>query len=329
MLAWLLLLPVLVVMYVQIQQRRRRMTAGFGDPVLMRETPGTRTGVRRHIPAILFLVALGILIVALARPQAEVGLPRLEGTVILVFDVSGSMAADDLKPTRMEAAKAAALDFVANQPPTVRVGVVSFSDGGFTTQPPTDDQASVAAAINRLAVQSGTSVGRGIEAALNVIAADAGEGPLTLAVTRTDVPAPTATPVPDGAYKSAVIVLLTDGENNQDPDPLELAQRAEDRGIRIYTVGIGTTEGAILNIEGFSIRSRLDEEGLQQIAQLTGGEYFNATSEEDLRAIYNNLNPQLMIRPQEMEVTSLFVGAGILVLVIAGALSLVWLGRLP
>ena len=305
------------------------MTAGFGDPALVRETLGTRTGLRRHIPAILFLVALGILIVALARPQAEVGLPRLEGTVVLVFDVSGSMGADDLKPTRMEAARAAALDFVANQPPTVRVGVVSFSDGGFTTQPPTDDQASVVAAINRLAVQSGTSVGRGIEAALNVIAADAGQSPLTLAVTRTDVPAPTPTPVPDGAYKSAVIVLLTDGENNQDPDPLELAQRAEDRGIRIYTVGIGTTEGAILNIEGFSIRSRLDEEALQQIAQLTGGEYFNATSEEDLRAIYNNLNPHLTIRPQEMEVTSLFVGAGILVLMIAGALSLVWLGRLP
>ncbi|MGA7730754.1 MAG: VWA domain-containing protein, partial [Chloroflexia bacterium] len=276
MLMWLLLIPILVVVYIQVQQRRQRMAAQFGNPMLMRETPGRNPGLRRHTPAIFFLLALTILIAALARPQTTIGLPRLEGIVILAFDVSGSMAADDLKPNRMEAAKTAARDFVLSQPLSVRIGVVSFSDGGFTTQPPTNDQAAVLAAIDRLSVQTGTSLGRGIEAALNVIAADAGQGPLTLSVSRTDTPAPTATPVPDGAYKSAVIVLLTDGENNQDPDPLELAQTAEDRGIRIHTVGIGSTEGAVLKIEGFNIRSRLDEEGLQQISRLTGGTYFNA-----------------------------------------------------
>lgn len=331
MLGWLVLIPVFVAVYLWMQQRRQGLAAVFGNPALVRQSAGAskaaRPGVRRHIPPLLFLLAMLILILALARPQTVVSMPRLEGTVLLTFDVSGSMAADDMQPTRLEAAKAAAIAFVERQPSTVQVGVVSFSEGGFSTQAPTSDRAAILAAINRLTVQRGTSLARGIEASLNAIAANANP-----ALTLSDpggTPTATPTPVPEGTYTSAVIVLLTDGENTQEPDPLEATQVAAERGVRIYTVGVGSAEGAVLNIEGFTVRSRLDEPTLRQISDLTGGAYYNAQDEVELRTIYDNLSPQLAIRPQEMEVTSLFAGVGILILMIGGALSLLWLGRLP
>ncbi len=330
MLILLLAVPPLVIGYLRVQQRRRQLVALYSNPALMSSTarpPGAFRAARRHVPAALFLAALVILIVSLARPQATVSLPRVQGTVILAFDVSGSMAADDLQPTRLQAAKAAAVSFVQRQPSSVQIGVVSFSEGGFPTQPPTGDQAAVMAAIERLSVQRGTSVARGIDAALAAIAADKNP-PLTLAEP-SGTPIVTPTPVPQGTYASAVIVMLSDGENNQAPDPLESAQSAADRGVRIYTVGIGSAEGAMLNIEGFSVRSRLDEQTLRQISDLTGGTYYNAENEDQLRTIYDNLSPELVVKPEEMEVTSLFAGAGLLVLMIGGLLSLFWLGRLP
>jgi Ca-activated chloride channel family protein len=330
MLFWLMLVPAFVAVYIAMQQRRRRLISIYGNPNIVQGSTGRRVGVRRHVPPAVFLVALVVLIVGMARPQTTVGLPRLEGDVVLAFDVSGSMVADDLKPTRLEAAKAAARKFVDDQPIGVQVGVVTFSEGGFTTQPPTNDKDAVLAAIQRLTVQRGTSLARGIESSLNVIAATRGNNkPLSLSVPRTQTAAPTATPVPKGTYTSAVIVLITDGENNQEPNPLEAAQVAADRGVRIYTVGVGSTAGATLHIDGFTVRSRLDEDTLKQISVLTGGTYYNAQSEEDLHAIYDNLNPQLAIKPQEMEVTSLFAGAGILLLMVGSTLSLLWLGRLP
>ena len=332
MLIFLALVPVFIAAYIWMQQQRRGLTARYGNPALVvQESVGADPSLRawatgavgrrtllRHIPPALFLVALAILIIALARPQTVVSLPRLEGTIILAFDVSGSMAADDLEPTRIEAAKAAARTFVERQPSTVQIGVVTFSDGGFATQPPTDDQAAILASINRLTLQRGTSLARGIEAALNVIEAGSNEE-LTLATSSTETPVATPTPVPKGTYKPAVIVLLTDGENNQDPDPLVAAQVASDRGVRVYSIGIGSAEGAILNIEGFSVRSRLDEETLRQIAELTGGTYYGAENEEELRTIYDQLNPELVLKPQETEVTALFAGAGILVLLLGAA----------
>ena len=206
---------------------------------LDREPRGRQPGFRRHLPPALFLTGLTILVVSLARPQTVVNLPRIEGTVILAFDVSGSMAAEDLKPTRIEAAKAAARAFIDRQPSTVQIGVVAFSDGGFAVQPPTNEQADILAAIDRLTPQRGTSVGQGILASLNAIATDKGEGPLQYSnLAPTAVPSPT--PVPKGTYTSAVIVLLSDGENNENPNPLAAALTAADRGVRIYTVGIGS-----------------------------------------------------------------------------------------
>lgn len=328
MLLLLILVPLFVLLYLGLQQRRRRMVAMYSNFGLVQGAGKRVTGMRRHVPAALFLIALTILIVALARPQTVVSLPRLEGTVILAFDVSGSMAADDLKPTRMEAAKTAARAFVEQQPDTVQIGVVSFSEGGFSTQAPTNDQTAILSAINRLSIQRGTSLGRGIESALNTIAVGNGEPPLTLS-TREQTTTPTPEPVAAGSDPSTVIVLLTDGENTQAPDPLESAQMAADRGIRIHTIGIGSTEGAILKLDGFTVRSRLDEVTLQQIADLTEGTYSNATNEEDLEAIYDKIEPEFVVKPQKTEVTAVFAGAAILVMMIGGMLSLLWLGRLP
>ncbi len=328
MLLLLLLMPLFVVLYIRMQRRRRRLAASYGSLGLVQAASGRGPGVRRHIPPALFLLSLTILVVALARPQTVVSLPRIEGTVILAFDVSGSMAADDLKPTRMEAAKAAARDFVERQPPSVQIGVVAFSDSGFAVQTPTDDQEVILASINRLTPERGTSLANGILTSLNAIAAGAGQD-TRFYTNLTPTPAPTPTPMPKGTYTSAVIVLLTDGENNQSPDPLSAAQTAADLGVRIYTIGLGSAAGSLLHINGFTVRTRLNEEMLQQISQLTEGTYYKAENEQDLRTIYDNLDPELVIKPEKTEVTSLFAGASILVLLIGGALSLRWFSRLP
>jgi Ca-activated chloride channel homolog len=325
MLLLLLLIPVFVMLYMRIQQRRRRMMANYGS---LGFVAGAQPGTRRHIPPMLFLAALAILIFALARPQAVVSLPRLEGTVILAFDVSGSMAADDMQPSRMDAAKVAAQDFVLRQPPTVLLGVVAFSDSGIAVQQPTNKQEDVLGAINRLSPQRGTSLGNGLLVALNTILTS-GQEVTNYYSNLTPMPTATPTPVPFGTFASSVIVLLTDGENNEEPDPLVIAQAAGDLGVRIYTVGIGSAEGAILSIEGFNVHTRLDEALLQQLSLMTGGTYYNAESQEDLINIYDNLDPQLVIKPEEMEITPLFAGMSILILLIGGASSLLWFGRLP
>ncbi len=329
MLVWLSLIPLLVLLYVRMQQRRRLLAASYGSLGLVHEGAGRRIGLRRHIPPALYLAGLAILIVALARPQAVVSLPRIEGTIILAFDASGSMAAEDLKPTRMEAAKAAARAFVERQPTTVQIGVVAFSDNGFATQAPTNAQAAILAAIERLTPQRGTSLGHGIQAALDAIAANNGQAPPPLPANRTATPVPTPTPVPSGTYTSAAIVMLSDGENTAAPDPLEVAQAAADRGVRIHTVGIGSAEGIRLHINDFTVHTRLDEATLQQVAERTGGTYYNAQSEADLRAIYEKLDTQMVIKPEATEVTSLLAGAGILLLLIGGTCSLLWFSRLP
>jgi len=274
------------------------------------------------------LLSLGILAVAVARPQTQVSFPHIEGTVILAFDVSGSMAAQDFKPTRMEASKTAARDFVDHQPSTVRIGIVAFSDNGLTVQTPTNDQNAILTAINRLAPQRGTSLASGISAALKAIDVGAGQ-PSEIYTNLTPVPILTPTPMPPGKYSSADIVLLTDGENNENPDPLSVAQTAADRGVRIYTVGIGSPTGINLHVNGFIVHTQLNEDMLKQISQTTGGTYYNAQNEKDLIKIYDSLNPQLIITPQQTEVTSVFAGAGIFLMLMAGMFSLFWFGHVP
>ena len=321
----LVCVPLLVLLYLLLQQRRRRFAARFGSLGLVHDAMGSGPGLRRHIPAIIFLGGITMLLISLARPQATVNLPRVEGTVILTFDVSGSMAADDLKPTRMEASKAAASEFVKNQPPSVLIGVVAFSDGGISVQAPTDNREKTLATIERLVPRRGTSVGNGILVSLNTIAVDAGNPPILNTSSLTAPQTPTA--APQGWYPWAVIVLLSDGENNENPDPIMTSDLAADLGVRIYTIGIGSVNGAILDVEGFTVHSQLNEPMLQEMSSITGGEYYNAGNEEELRQIYSDLHPKLSIKPEEIEVTSIFAGLAILVFLVGGALSLLWFGR--
>lgn len=316
MLSTLLLLPLCAALYLRVEGRRRQLVARYGSLGQAWGVAAQRAGGRRHFPPALYLAALALLCVAMARPQATVSLPRLEGTVMLVFDVSGSMAAEDVAPTRLGAAKAAAVDLVERRAPGVRVGVVAFSDGGIAVQVPTSSQEELMGAIERLAPQRGTSVGEGILAALNAIAADAAA----------EAPAGQAQQL--ARYPSAAIVLLSDGENTANPDPVEVAQLAASMGVRIYTVGVGTAEGATLQIEDFSIHSRLDEAALRLIAEQSGGSYFGAGATEGLTAAYERLSARLEVRPEASEVTALFVGAGLLLLLAGGVMSLLWFNRL-
>ena len=325
----LLAIPLLVLLYLRMQQRRNQFALRYGSLGLVGQAAGRGIGSRRHIPALLFLTGLIVLFIALARPQMVVGLPEVKGIVILAFDVSGSMAADDFEPTRMEAAKVVARDFVSRQPSTVQIGVVAFSDSGFSVQLPTNDQAAILASIDRLHPQRGTSLATGIIVSLNTIANVTGQAPiLSGAAPETPITA-TPAPAPAGADNSAVIVLLTDGENNMEPDPLAAAQLAADRGVRIHTIAIGSVAGTILNVNGFTVHTQVDEATLQKIADITDGLYFNAAAEDDLREVYKNIEPRLQIEREETEVTAVFAGLSILILLIGGLFSLLWFSHVP
>lgn len=323
----LIAIPFLVWLYLRMQNRRSQYAVRYGSLGLVQQASGRGVGSRRHIPAILFLIGLIILFVALARPQMVLGLPKVEGIVILAFDVSGSMSADDFEPTRLEAAKAVAKDFVSRQPSSVQVGVVAFSESGFSVELPSNDQAAIIASIDRLKPQRGTSLASGIIVSLNTIATITGQPPIISGdQTQGTEPTPVPTPV---AENSAVIVLLTDGENNVNPDPLEAAKLATERGVRIHTIAIGSVEGVTLEVNGFNVHTKVDEATLQQIAEITEGQYFNAQSEEDLRAIYESIEPHLVIEQDETEVTAVFAGLSILFLLIGGMLSLLWFSHVP
>ena len=323
----LVTIPLLVLLYLRMQKRRSQYAVRYGSLGLVQQASGRGVGSRRHIPAILFLLGLTILFVALARPQMVLGLPKVEGIVILAFDVSGSMSAEDFEPTRLEAAKIVAKDFVSRQPSTVQVGVVAFSESGFSVELPSNDQAAILASIDRLKPQRGTSLASGIIVSLNTIATLTGQDPILSADQQSEAaPTPAQKPV---AENSAVIVLLTDGENNVNPDPLAAAQLAADRGVRIHTIAVGSVEGVTLEVNGFTVHTKVDEATLQQIAGITEGQYFNAETEEDLETIYKSIEPHLVIEQDETEVTAVFAGLSILILLVGGMLSLLWFSHVP
>ena len=329
---WLLLLvPVLVIAYILAQRRRQKYALRYSSLSLIKEALGHGPGIRRHIPPILFLIGLTTMIVALARPVATVMLPSQQGTAILTLDVSGSMRANDLEPSRLEAAKSAARLFVEKQPRNVRIGVVSFSDNAAIVQAPTTDREAVIAAINRLTVQRRTAIGSGIITSLNAIFEEPGATPTPFRRDSLPLsePTPTSAPLQRGTYAPAVVVLLSDGVSNTGPPPLEAVEQASNRGVRVYTVGVGSPQGTILRVEGYSIRVRLDEETLKRIAEKTDGSYFKADSETDLRNIYENLSTRLVFEAEQTELTAGFTGLAAVLLLIAGTLSLLWFNRLP
>jgi Ca-activated chloride channel family protein len=340
-LLWILCaVPVLALLYFLAQRRRRKYALRYASLSLVKEALGPAPGWRRHVPPALFLMALTVMIVGLARPQATVLLPSNHGTVILVIDVSGSMRAQDLKPNRLEAAKAAARAFVEKQPPNVKIGVVMFSSAAALVQPPTTVRDDIFAAMDRLMPQRGTSVGSGILVALNTIFEGTDmqiQDSSILSRRQPDPnqplapasPVPQPASVPPGSYTSAAIVLLSDGQSNTGPDPLAAADLASRRGVRVFTVGVGSDRGDIVHAEGFAFHVRLDEETLKRIAQMTAARYYKTDNEGDLLRIYKELSTMLVMGKEQTEVTAIFLAAAMIVLLSAGALSLVWFSRLP
>ncbi len=323
-----MLIPLLILLYLRMQRRRAQIALRYGSLGLVQQASGRGVGMRRHVPAILFLVGLTVLFVALARPQMVIGLPKVEGIVILAFDVSGSMAAEDFEPNRLEAAKAVAIDFVSRQPSTVKVGVVAFSESGLSVQIPSADQTAIIDAIERLKPQRGTSLANGIVASLNTIANLTGQEPI-VGFEGADVAPPLNVTPEVSADQSSVIVLFTDGENNMNPDPVEAALLAAERGVRIHTIAVGSPEGIELTVNGFTVFTQVDEAALQQISEITQGIYYNAQDEDDLREVYESIEPRLKIEEEAQEVTAVFAGVSILILLIGGLLSLLWFSRVP
>jgi Ca-activated chloride channel family protein len=323
---WMLLalaaVPLVVLWYERLlrarAERRTRLAA------LGLVAPGAMTsGRRRHVPPALFLVALVLLVAALARPEATVPQPRREGTVILAFDVSASMAATDVTPTRMEAAKAAARTFVERQPSTVKIGEVAFGGTGLVTQEATDDRGAVLGAIDRLTPQGGTGLGRGLQTSLSAIVGR------QVQVAAGAAAGSSAEPVgPDlGYHGSAAIVLLSDGENTDDPDPIEVADLASGAGVKVYPIGVGKPQGTVLQIDGFQVATKLDEPVLKEIAAHTDGRYFPAADQQALSAVYDSIDLAWTVDAEHIELTALFAAAAALLVLVGVGLSFAWFGR--
>ncbi len=341
----LFIIPLFVIIYLWVMPRRQRYALRYASLSLVRDALGKGPHIRRHIPPALFLLGTTILIIAFARPYSVLTLPSLEATVILTMDVSGSMRAQDLKPSRIEAAKTAAMDFVERQAPNTRIGIVSFGGTAALVQAPTINHEDVINAINHLTTQRATAIGSGILASLDAIAEAAGqdvpsvrETPLAQSTTRGRSLAPTPTAMPKGTYAPAIVVLLSDGQNTTGPAPLDAAQIAVSRGVRIFTIGVGTPQGAVISPQGGGgpggggfggFRAELDEVTLRKIAKLTDAKYFYAATEKDLHEIYETLDKQLVLKPQQVEVTALVMAGGALMLLLGGLLSLLWFNRLP
>ena len=321
----LLLVPVLAALYVWAQTRRRRFALRYASVSLVQQAVGRGPGIRRHIPAALYLLALTAMIFALSRPQATIPVPQNTGIVILAIDVSGSMKATDVEPTRMDATKNALLNFVDGQPKGVKIGIVSFSDYGALMVPPTREREIVIDAIQRLRTLRGTNIGGGIEVALDAIYEGIDGGRTTL------LPDGSAPAAGDGRERPppASIVLLSDGQSNTGPQPERVAEEAVEVGVKVYTIGIGTPQGTILHIQGRNVFTRLDETALRNVADLTGGRYFNAQDETDLSQIYDELARERQLEDEETEVTFAVTAAALLLSIGAGALGLLWFNRLP
>ncbi|HEX7054466.1 MAG TPA: VWA domain-containing protein [Burkholderiales bacterium] len=329
----LALLPLAVAAYLYLLGRRKKHALRYSSLGLVRQAAGQSTW-RRHVPPALFLVALALMLLAAARPAAVVTLPTEQETVILAMDVSGSMRASDVQPTRLAAAQAAAKSFARETPRSTRIGLVAFAGSAALVQPPTSERDELFSAIDRLQLQNATAIGSGILISLKALFPDqdfdlpwgasaAAGASLWPPRRKAEVER-----VPPGSNKSAVVILLTDGQTTTGPDPIEAARLAAARGVRVFTVGVGTPDGQILTGEGWSIRVRLDEETLKSIADLTRAEYFFAGNAPDLKQIYDELTSRLVLEKRETEITALAAALAAALSLVSAALSLAWLGRI-
>jgi Ca-activated chloride channel family protein len=337
---WLLLLvPVLVAGYFFLLRRKTRAALRYAGLSMVKDAMGRGQSVRRHIPPLLFLLALVAMLIAMARPTAVVTLPSQHQTIILAMDVSGSMRAVDVEPNRLSASQGAAKAFVADLPSSVRVGVVSFAATASVVQQPTHNHDDVIAAIDRFQLQRGTAIGSGIIVSLATLFPDAGidvssllygrDGPRGTSIDQSrKAEKPAFTPVAPGSYNSAAIILLTDGQRTTGPDSLDAARMAAERGVRVFTVGFGTVGGETIGFQGWSMRVRLDEETLKGIAKITHGEYFYAGSAGDLKKVYESLNSRLVLEKQDIEISALFAAVGAAAALASAVLSLLWFSRI-
>ena len=338
----LIAVPALVGIYFWFLRRRTRTAVTFTSIGLVREAQTRRSRVRRHVPPLLLLLALVALIVAGARPQATVTLPTEERTIILALDVSRSMSATDVEPSRIAAAREAAKGFVEEQPDDVRIGIVAFAGSASVVQRPTRERAVLTTAIDQLQLQIHTAIGSGIIVSLAALFPDDGLEALDRPFGRVserdqasgDVggarkpPRKEFKPAAPGSYRHAAIILLTDGRRTIGPDPREAAKLAAERGVKIYTVGFGRADGGMADFDGYSVFMRFDEETLQAIAQITGAEYFRAGTAAELRKVYEGLNTRYVLERQPTEISALFAPAAAVLTTVAGTLSMLWFARL-
>lgn len=335
---FLLLAPLLVAAYVWVLRRRKTSVVAFSDVGLVKQAMGPRRVWRRHVPPALVLCSLLAMIVAAARPSAVVPLASLRQTIILAVDVSISMDATDVAPNRLSAAQLAAKAFVQEAPSNVRIGLVTFGGSAAEVQAPTDNRADLLEAIERFNLQRGTATGSAIYTALASLLPEAGLelqainlGSKMLQDRRVaglDRPrstkAKSGAPVEPGSYTSGAIILMSDGQSTMGPKPLDAAQVAAEHGVRIFTIGFGTKEGATVRVMGMSIFVRLDEPTLQGIAAITKGAYIHAGTADELKQAYQDLTTRLIVERKEVELSFAFVAFATLLLLAALALSLYW-----
>lgn len=337
---WLLLaVPVLVLGYVWLLRRKKKIVLRYASLATVRQAMGPRLHWRRHVPPALFLMAIAALLVAASRPLAVVTLPSNQRTVVLAIDVSLSMAATDVKPNRMIAAQDAARAFLKDLPKNVKVAIVTFAGSAQLVQPATLDREDLLAAIDKFQMQRGTAIGSGIVVALAELFPDHGLdlGEMTygraqpLGRSLDDAQKPSKkefVPVQPGSYESAAILLLTDGRRTTGVDTLEAARMAADRGVRVYSVGLGTVDGVVSGYEGMAFYMRLDEPSLKAVAQTTQGEYFYAGTAETLRRVYEKLSSRMVVEKKEVEISALLALLGAVLSIGAAALSLLWFNRI-
>ncbi|MDO9196124.1 VWA domain-containing protein [Rhodoferax sp.] len=339
-LLWLLLaLPLLVAAYIWLLRRKKKLALRYASLSIVKEALGPGRGLRRHVPPVLFLLSLAAMLLAAARPYAVVTLPMTQETIMLAMDVSGSMRATDVQPNRLVAAQNAAKAFLAQLPRQIRVGIVAFAGSAQVVQVPTINREDLVSAIDRFQLQRGTAIGNGIVMSLATIFPDAGidlnsmgserERARGIAIDQAPKESPKEfVPVAPGSYGSAAIILLTDGQRTTGVDSLEAARLAADRGVRVYTVGIGTVDGETIGFEGWSMRVRLDEETLKRIATTTQAEYFYAGSAESLKKVYEKLSARLTVEKKETEISALLALVAAVLAITSAGLSLLWFNRI-
>ncbi|WP_411879421.1 VWA domain-containing protein [Polaromonas sp. YR568] len=340
---WLLLaIPVLIAIYIWLLRRKKKIALRYASLSIVREAMGRGQGFRRHVPPILFLLSIVAMLIAASRPFAVISLPSQRETIILAMDVSGSMRAADVLPNRLVAAQNAAKAFLADLPRNVRVGVVAFAGTASVVQQPTLSREDLVVAIDKFQLQRGTAIGNGIVVSLAELFPDAGidlasmqygrEKPRGTSIDQALAPDKGAkkefVPVAPGSYTSGAIILLTDGQRTTGVDSLDAAKAAADRGVRVYTVGVGTVDGETIGFEGWSMRVKLDEETLKGIARTTQAEYFYAGTAADLKKVYETLSSRLAIEKKETEISGLLALVAAALALVSASLSLLWFNRI-